>query len=128
MNRQRVTEGMVAAGEAHLGVVILAATAEGLARLLDDIAAEIDPPVDGHGVDWTKVAETGFRAAFTCLNNAKGDAQALNVAAPITAHTPAGGFAGQRDAYTDARPKAAGTPRVSAKVVGDFVYVTIRKP
>ena len=63
---------------------------------------------DGHGVDWAKVAETGFRAAFTCLDNAKGDARALNVVRRVHdgAYTRLAGSPDSATPYSDDRPKA----------------------
>ena len=71
-------------------------------------AVKLHDKGDGHGVDWAKVAATGFRAAFLCLDNAKGDARALSVARRVHdgAYTRMTGSPDSATPYTDDRPEA----------------------
>ena len=45
----------------------------------DPVTALLDKG-DGHGTDWPNAAAALFKAAFSCLDEAKGDARALTVA------------------------------------------------
>jgi hypothetical protein len=47
---------------------------------LRDFAIKLHDKGDGRGIDWARAAETVFRVAFSCLDEAKGDERARSVA------------------------------------------------
>ena len=63
---------------------------------------------DGRGIDWSKAAETAFRVAFSCLDEAKGDERAMNVIRRVQdlAYTRMVGTADSGLPYTSDRPEA----------------------
>jgi hypothetical protein len=50
------------------------------ATALRDAAVKLHDRGDGHGVDWATAAAFLLKAAFSCLDEAKGDARAYSVA------------------------------------------------
>ena len=82
-------------------------TPEEMTAALQAHAVKLHDKGDGHGVDWPAVAADLFKAAFACLDQAKGDGQALKVARRVHdgAYNRLVGSPDTETPYGDKRPE-----------------------
>jgi hypothetical protein len=71
------------------------------ATALRDAAVKLHDRGDGHGVDWATAAAFLLKAAFSCLDEAKGDARAYSATPYAADPTQAPSFMPESDLHPD---------------------------